>query len=184
MSRVGLKPIEIPNGTTVEIVAGGDLGGQKVIAKGPKGELSRSISKRVQVELKDNTLVLSRSNEEKQSKADHGLYRALINNIVKGVSEGYVKELHIEGIGYRAQMTGDVLELALGYSHKIKLNAPAGILIEVADQTEIKISGTDKQMVGEIAAKIRSFRKPEPYKGKGVRYKDEQVRRKDVKSTK
>lgn len=180
MSRVGLKPITLPNGVTLTTEQ--TPAGVNVAVKGPKGELSQVIHSSITLNQDGSNVTFSRASDDKQIRSFHGLYRSLINNMVVGVTEGYVKELHIEGIGYRAQMTGTDVEFALGYSHKIKLTPPAGITVEVTDQTEIKISGCDKQLVGEFAAKIRSLRKPEPYKGKGVRYKDEQIKRKDVKS--
>jgi large subunit ribosomal protein L6 len=184
MSRIGLKPITLPTGTSLEITDGGEFGYKIVTVKGPKGELAQSLRAGIDCEIKDGVVNVTRSADTKELASQHGLYRSIISNMVIGVSEGYVKELHIEGIGYRANMSGNGIELALGYSHKILATPPAGVSVEVADQTEIKITGIDKQKVGEFAAKIRSYRKPEPYKGKGIRYKDEQIKKKDVKSAK
>jgi large subunit ribosomal protein L6 len=181
MSRIGKSPITIPAGVTVDVKQGGDFGHQIVTVTGPKGSLSRSLRHSINVEVKDGIVNLTRDNEENQTRAFHGLYRSLIQNMITGVTEGYRKDLEIQGIGYRAEMQGDKMVLSLGYAHKIEYRPPQGITVNVKDQVEISIEGIDNQLVGEVAAKIRAFRKPEPYKGKGVRYKNEQVRRKSVK---
>ncbi len=176
MSRVGRKPIEIIKGVTVS------LKGNLVTVKGPNGELSAEAHPNVKVEIKDNHVLLSRKNDEKQNKALHGLWRALIQNMISGVTKGYSKKLEIVGVGYRAEMKGKKLQLLLGYSHPILFGAPDGIKIETPTQTNIIISGIDKQLVGLVASKIRSFRPPEPYKGKGVKYEGEYIRRKAGKA--
>ena len=176
MSRVGRKPIEIIKGVTVS------LNGKIVTVKGPHGELSATVHPNINVEIKDNQVVFGRKNEEKQNKALHGLWRALVQNMIKGVTTGYSKKLEIVGVGYRAEMKGKKLQLLLGYSHPILCGAPEGIKIETPSQTNITISGIDKQLVGLVASKIRSFRPPEPYKGKGVKYEGEYIRRKAGKA--
>lgn len=181
MSRIGKNPITIPNGVTVEVKNGGEFGHQEVVVTGPKGTLTRAIRKGVTVAVADGKVTLVRDSELKQIKSFHGLYRSLINNMIKGVTEGFKRELEIVGIGYRAEQQGDKIVFSLGYSHKIDYVPPMGIAINVADQTFVTVEGIDKQLVGEVAAKIRSFREPEPYKGKGVKYKEEQIRRKSVK---
>lgn len=182
MSRIGNAPITIPEGVTFTIEKGGDFGHQHVVVTGPKGSLERSIRKGINAAVKENEVVFTRDNEQKQTKSYHGLYRSLVEGMVVGVSEGFKKELEIVGIGYRAENQGDKVVFLLGYSHKIELVPPAGIAVNIEDQTKVSVEGIDKQLVGETAAKIRSFRKPEPYKGKGVRYVDEQIRRKSVKT--
>ncbi len=181
MSRVGKSPITIPQGVTVEIIDGGDFGYKEVIVKG-SDELKVSLKRGVSISKVDNELIVERDNDSKQNRAFHGLFRTLVANAVEGVSAGFKKELEIVGIGYRAEMQGANLILSVGYSHKINFEPPKGITIAVNDQTLITVSGADKQMVGEVSAKIRGFRKPEPYKGKGIRYKGEVVRRKSTKS--
>lgn len=179
MSRIGLSPIKIPEGVTVDVKDG------IVTVKGKLGELSQAYSD-VSIKIEDGQIVVERPSEKKDIKAKHGLYRALINNMVQGVAEGFTKELELVGVGYRAANQGQKLDLAVGYSHNIVLNLPPEIKVET--QTEkgknpvIKLSSHDKQLVGQVAAKIRSFRKPEPYKGKGIRFVGEQVRRKAGKS--
>lgn len=182
MSRIGLAPIEIPSDVKVTIEDGGNFGYKKVIVEGPKGKLEESLRRGVTVEITDSVINLSRESESKQNKAFHGLYRSLINNMVQGVKEGYSRELEIIGIGYRAEVQGNTVVFSLGYAHKINYDQPEGITITIEEQTKIKVEGADKQKVGEVASKIRAFRKPEPYKGKGIRYKDEQVKRKSAKS--
>jgi large subunit ribosomal protein L6 len=181
MSRIGKNPITIPNGVTVEVKPGGEYGHQEVVVTGPKGTMNRSLRKGIDANVTDGKVVFVREDESKQMKSYHGLYRALVNNMVKGVTEGFKRELEIIGIGYRAEQQGQQIVFSLGYSHKINYEVPAGINVDIKDQTEILIEGVDKQLVGEVAAKIRSFREPEPYKGKGVKYKDEQIKRKSVK---
>ncbi len=182
MSRIGKKTIQIPEGVQIESKDGGKYGYKQIFVKGPKGELNESLKRGVDVVINGNELNVSREDDSKQNRAFHGLFRTLIQNMVTGVTEGYSKDLEIVGIGYRAEVQGTSLILSVGYSHKINYQAPTGIDIKVQDQTNIKISGSDKQLVGEVAAKIRAFRKPEPYKGKGVRYKGEKVRKKSTKS--
>lgn len=175
MSRIGKKPIQIPDGVTVMI--------QNEVAsvKGPKGELSVPVISGITVKDTEGTLLVERSSDERKFRANHGTLRQLMSNAVIGVSQGYKKELTLVGVGYQAQMDGIRLKLALGYSHDIIFEPPKGITIS-AKRTEITVEGIDKQLVGEVAAKIRSFRKPEPYKGKGVRYKGEYVRQKQGKT--
>ncbi|MFW2339786.1 MAG: 50S ribosomal protein L6 [Acidimicrobiia bacterium] len=176
MSRVGKAPITLPSGVSV------DIDGQKVKVKGPKGELLREFHERVSITEDDGVLTVSRSDDERQSRALHGLSRALLANMVIGVSEGYKKELSIVGVGYRAALNGNSIDLQLGFSHPVSVDAPAGITFEVPEQTKIIISGIDKESVGQIASEIRAIRPPEPYKGKGIRYVDEYVRRKAGKA--
>ncbi len=183
MSRVGNAPIKIAEGVQVEIVDGGQFGHQLVKISGPRGSLEQSVRPGINTVVAGSELLVTRTNDQKQTKAYHGLYRALLNNMVTGVSAGFKKELDIVGIGYRAELQGTKVILSLGYSHKIEYNPPAGVQIEVPDQSTLVVSGVDSQLVGEVAAKIRSFRSPEPYKGKGVRYKTEVVRRKSVKKS-
>lgn len=182
MSRVGYSEIKIPDSIEVIIENGGDFGSQKVTVKGPKGALEQSVRPSITVKSEDNVVTLERHNEQKQVKSYHGLYRSLINNMIIGVSEGFSKQLEIVGIGYRAEPQGNSIVFSVGLSHKITLTPPEGIVVTVEDQTKVKVEGIDKQLVGQVAAKIRSYRKPEPYKGKGIRYSDEQVRKKSAKS--
>ena len=176
MSRVGRKPIEITKGVTVT------LNKKAINVKGPKGELSATVHPHIEVEVKNNQVLFTRKNDEKPSKALHGLWRALVQNMITGVTAGYSRKLEIVGVGYRAEMKGKKLQLLLGYSHPILFGAPEGIKIETPTQTNIIISGIDKQLVGLVASKIRSFRPPEPYKGKGVKYEGEYIRRKAGKA--
>lgn len=178
MSRIGKLPIELPAGVSVTVA------GQAVTVKGPKGELSLNVSEPIRVVVEDNTVLVTRPNDESTSKALHGLTRTLIANNVQGVSQGFSKALEIVGTGYRAAAKGSSIELALGFSHPVVVNPPAGITLTVEGNTKIVVSGIDKQAVGEMAANIRKIRKPEPYKGKGVRYEGERVRRKAGKSGK
>lgn len=182
MSRIGKQPITIPEGVTVNVKDGGKFNYLEVEVTGPKGTLSESLRRGVTVEVKDGEVIVERKNESKQLKSNHGLYRSLIQNMVTGVTEGYSKELEIVGIGYRAELQGEKVVFSLGYSHKIELLPPEGIIISVDEQTKIKVEGASKQKVGEIASKIRSYRKPEPYKGKGVKYVDEVIKRKSAKT--
>jgi large subunit ribosomal protein L6 len=172
MSRIGKKPVPIPKGVTVT------LDGSKVTVKGPKGELSRSLPAAMLVSMKDNEVVVERPSEENEHKALHGLTRTLVANMVEGVTSGFEKRLEIQGVGYRAALRGNDLELALGYSHPVSVKAPDGIEFEVPVPTRIVVRGNSKQAVGEIAAIIRKQRPPEPYKGKGIRYEGEYVARK------
>lgn len=176
VSRVGKKIIQIPAGVQVSV------DGHSVKVKGPKGELSCNFHPQMGVRLEDSTLSVSRPNDEKMFKAMHGLYRALINNMVLGVTNGFEKKLEIVGVGYRAEMKSKKLLLQIGYGHAIVFLPPEGVTITCETPNSIKISGIDKGLVGQVAAKIRSFRPPEPYKGKGIKYIDEVVRRKAGKT--
>lgn len=178
MSRVGKAPISIPSGVDVT------LDGPKVTVKGPKGELSRRLPERIEISLDEGVLSAARPDESRESKALHGLTRALLANMVTGVSEGYRKELEIQGVGYRAQLKGRDLELQVGYSHTVTIPAPEGITFEVPEPTRVSVSGIDKELVGQLAADVRKVRPPEPYKGKGIRYVGEYVRRKAGKAGK
>ncbi len=178
MSRIGRSPIAVPNGVEVSIA------GQDVTVKGPKGTLSRTISEPISVRIDEGILLVERPNDERQSRALHGLSRSLINNMVIGVTNGFKRELEIVGVGYRAAMAGQGLTMALGFSHPVNIDAQDGITFEVPVPTRIVISGIDKERVGQAAANIRKIRKPEPYKGKGVRYLGERVARKAGKAGK
>lgn len=176
MSRVGRKPVEIPKGVTIT------KNGSNVKVKGPKGELESRLHPNISVEIKDNELIVTRPDDTKENKALHGLTRALIQNMVNGVLNVFTKTLDIVGVGYRAELKGKNLLLNIGYSHPIYFIPPEGVVIQTPVQTQIIISGIDKQLVGLVAAKIRSIRKPEPYKGKGIKYSDEQIQRKAGKT--
>ena len=176
MSRVGRMPIEIPAGVTV------DLQGKHITVKGPKGELSRDIHEDIKVAVEGNEILVTRPSDNKNHRSLHGLTRALVANMVTGVHDGFSKKLEINGVGYRAAKQGNKLVLTLGFSHPVEMEAPAGITIDVPNQTEIVVSGADKEVVGAVAADIRKWRKPEPYKGKGIRYEGEVVRRKAGKA--
>ncbi|RSM69811.1 50S ribosomal protein L6 [Kibdelosporangium aridum] len=179
MSRIGKLPITVPSGVDVQIE------GQTVNVKGPKGALTHTIAEPIKLErAEDGTLEVKRPNDERQNRALHGLTRTLVNNLVIGVTAGYEKKLEIHGVGYRVQLKGSDLEFALGYSHPIKVEAPKGITFTVETPTRFSVSGIDKQLVGEVAANIRKLRKPDPYKGKGVRYAGEKIRRKVGKTGK
>jgi len=173
MSRIGLKPIDIPNGVEVKI---DDK--NYVEVKGPKGKVSQQLSPEMEIKIEDNKIFVNRPTENKRHKSLHGLTRTLIANMIEGVTKGYSKTLLIQGTGYRAQKQGKKLILNLGYSHPIELEDPEGIEVEVPQANQIIVRGADKQQVGNYAAVIRDYRKPEPYKGKGIRYADEVVRRK------
>jgi large subunit ribosomal protein L6 len=172
MSRIGRKPVAVPDAVTVDIAPG------NIAVKGPKGELSQFYSQDMAVTQEDGTIVVTRPTDRGEHRALHGLTRSLIANMVEGVTAGFEKRLEIQGVGYRAALKGKNLELALGYSHPVSIAAPEGIEFEVPQPTEIIVRGIDKQLVGQVAADIRKRRKPEPYKGKGIRYRDEQVLRK------
>jgi len=172
VSRIGKQPIPVPDGVTVEVEP------ERVRVKGPKGELSERVNRDLKIEQGDGQITVARPSDRGEHRALHGLTRSLIFNMVQGVTEGYEKRLEIQGVGYRAQAKGKNLELALGYSHPVAVEAPAGIEFEVPSPTEVVIRGIDKQAVGEVAAQIRKKRPPEPYKGKGIRYKGEYVARK------
>jgi large subunit ribosomal protein L6 len=180
MSRIGKSPVNIPSGVNVK------LEGNAVIVKGSKGELSQEIESCITVAVEENVITLSRESESPAHRAKHGLYRALIANMVVGVSEGYKKELEVIGVGFRATATGQMLELALGYSHPIVFKLPKEIMVTADTQKGkapiVTLQSIDKQLLGQVAAKIRSLRKPEPYKGKGVRYLGEEIRRKAGKA--
>ncbi len=176
MSRIGNSPVPIPAGVELKI------DGSRVTVKGPKGTLERTFPEPVSIALEDGTAVVSRRDEERDSKALHGLSRALLHNMVVGVNEGFRKELSLVGVGYRAALKGRGLELQLGFSHPVEVPAPDGIDFEVPEVTRIIVSGIDKELVGQVAADIRTLRPPEPYKGKGIRYVDEYVRRKAGKA--
>ena len=178
MSRIGKNPIPVPEGVEVKIEPG------LVTVKGPKGELSEKISRDLTVSQEGDTIVVTRPTDRGEHRALHGLSRSLIANMVEGVTNGFEKTLEIQGVGYRAQLQGKDLVLALGYSHPVEITAPEGIEFEVPQPTEVKVRGISKQMVGETAANIRKRRPPEPYKGKGIRYKDERVIRKAGKAGK
>ena len=176
MSRIGRLPIPVPSGVDVTI------DGRQVTVKGPKGTLSRALHPDMTISREDGTLVVTRPTEQKTHKQLHGLTRTLVNNMVVGVTEGYRKGLEITGVGYRAALSGKKLQLNLGYSHQIEIEPPEGISFEVENPTRLAVVGIDKELVGQIAAKVRATRKPEPYKGKGIRYENEVVRRKEGKS--
>jgi large subunit ribosomal protein L6 len=178
MSRIGRLPIAVPSGVDVTI------DGRHVTVKGPKGTLSRDLHPDITVSREDDQLVVTRPTEQKTHKQLHGLTRTLVNNMVVGVTDGYRKGLEITGVGYRAAKVGEKLQLSLGYSHQIEIDPPAGISFELENPTRLAVVGIDKELVGQIAAKVRSTRKPEPYKGKGVRYAGEQIRRKAGKAGK
>jgi large subunit ribosomal protein L6 len=172
VSRIGRKPIPVPAGVTVSIEP------DVVRVHGPRGELSEAIHRDITVAQEDDQLLVTRPTDRGPHRALHGLTRSLVANMVEGVTEGYEKRLEIQGVGYRAQLKGKSLELALGYSHPVSVEAPEGIEFEVPQPTEIVVRGIDKQLVGQVAADIRKRRPPEPYKGKGIRYRDEHVMRK------
>jgi large subunit ribosomal protein L6 len=172
MSRIGKKPVIIPKEVKIEVKDG------HIVVEGPKGKLSRSFSNRINVEIKDNQVLVTRLFDTKLDRSLHGLYRALIFNMVKGVTEGYNKKLEIIGVGFRAQVQGNSLNMQLGFSHPVNFPIPEGIKIETPKQMQITVSGIDKEKVGEIAAEIRAIFPPEPYKGKGIRYADEYVKKK------
>jgi large subunit ribosomal protein L6 len=177
VSRIGKIPIAVPKG--VEVVISPEMA---VSVKGPKGQLSLTTHKRVAVKLENGQIQVERPNDSQESRAFHGLYQRLLSSMVRGVTQGFEKQLQIEGVGYRAAAEGKGITLSLGYSHPIKFPAPAGITLTVPEPTKIIVAGCDKQLVGQVAADIRALRKPEPYKGKGVRYKDEHIRRKEGKT--
>ena len=178
MSRIGRLPITVPSGVDVTIE------GRTVTVTGPKGTLSRALHPDITVTREDGSLVVSRPTEQKNHKQLHGLTRTLVNNMVVGVTDGYRKGLEITGVGYRAALAGKKLQLNLGYSHQIEIDPPAGISFEVENPTRLAVVGIDKELVGQVAAKVRATRKPEPYKGKGVRYAGEYIRRKAGKAGK
>jgi large subunit ribosomal protein L6 len=176
MSRIGNKPVEIPKGVDVS------LKGTAIQVKGPKGTLSRDLHPEMKVKLEDGVVTVARPTEAQRHKALHGLTRSLVANMVEGVTDGFSKKLEIQGVGYRVQKKGKGLTFHLGFSHPVDYAAPQGIELDAPTQTEVVVSGPDKQLVGQVAAEIRAIRPPEPYKGKGVRYAGEQVRRKAGKT--
>ena len=176
MSRIGKQPVALPAGITARVADG------TVVLKGPKGELSLKLPAAVSVAVAGNALEVARTGDDKQSRADHGTTRALLQNMVVGVKDGYSRALEIQGVGFKASIAGNKLTMNVGYSHPVEYIVPDGIAVAVTDGTQIKVSGIDKQLVGQVSARIRAFRPPEPYKGKGVRYKDERVRRKAGKT--
>lgn len=181
MSRIGKKPITLPNGVTVEVTPS-----NVVKVKGPKGELTQQVDKDITVKVENGVITLERPTEQKRHRAMHGLYRALIANMIEGVTNGYKRELELVGVGYRANNTGQLLELVIGYSHPIMFYVPDEVKLSTAQEKGknpiITLESHDKQLLGQVAAKIRSFRKPEPYKGKGIRYTDEVLRKKAGKT--
>ncbi|UJA19143.1 50S ribosomal protein L6 [Thermoleophilia bacterium SCSIO 60948] len=173
MSRIGRKPVQVPEGVTV------DIGPGRVTVNGPKGELQQAVDRDMKVELSDDgVLTVARPTDRGEHRALHGLTRSLLANMVEGVTDGYEKRLVISGVGYRARLQGRTIDLSVGYSHPVQIEAPEGIDFEVPQPTQVIVRGIDKQLVGEIAARIRRTRPPEPYKGKGIRYDDEVIRRK------
>ena len=180
MSRIGKKPVSIPKGVTITVKD------SVVTVKGPKGELSQEIDRDITIEITETELTVVRPTEQIRHRAMHGLYRSLISNLVKGVTEGYKKDLELVGVGFKATNAGNILDLALGYSHNIIFEVPKELKVttttEKGQNPKIFLEGSDKQLIGQVAAKIRGLRKPEPYKGKGVRYSDEVVRRKAGKA--
>jgi large subunit ribosomal protein L6 len=179
VSRIGLMPVPLPKGVTVNIE------GSTVQVKGPKGELVRTLNPEMQIKIEDNRLLVERPTDQRRHRALHGLTRALVNNMVLGVSQGFVRKLEIEGVGYRAEVQGKNLVLNVGFSHPVVVEPPPGISFEVEKGTRVfSVLGADKEMVGEMAARIRRIRPPEPYKGKGIRYQGERVRRKAGKAGK
>ena len=177
MSRIGRLPIAISNGVTVTVTPE-----NVVTVKGPKGQLTKAMHPAITIAIENNSIVVTRSNDEKQNRALHGLTRSLINNMVVGVTEGYKKTLELVGVGYRAQLQGKKLVLNLGFSHPVEINAVEGIDFQLEGANKIIVSGIDKELVGDVAADIRTWRKPEPYKGKGIKYDNEVVRRKEGKT--
>ncbi|HWM72270.1 MAG TPA: 50S ribosomal protein L6 [Nocardioides sp.] len=178
MSRIGKAPITVPSGVDVTVE------GRNVTVKGPKGTLSHEVDEPITVSLDDGVLSVQRPDDERESRALHGLSRSLLNNLVQGVSQGYERKLEIHGVGYRVQLRGSDLEFALGFSHPVKITPPEGITFAVESPTRFSVQGIDKQLVGQVAANIRWLRRPDPYKGKGVRYAGEQIRRKVGKTGK
>lgn len=176
MSRIGKQPIAIPAKVKVEVK------GQKVLVEGPKGKLNWELPSRTSVKVEGTTINVSRAGEDAQSRALHGLSRALINNMVKGVSDGFVKKLEINGVGFKAAVAGKMITMNLGYSHPINYDIPEQIKVTVDENTKITIEGPDKQLVGKVASELRSYYPPEPYKGKGVKYSDEKIIRKEGKT--
>ena len=178
MSRIGNKPITVPEGIDVKI------DGQKITVKGPKGTLEREVNSNISIKLEDGEIKVTRPNDEKENRSLHGLTRSLINNMIEGVSKEFTKELEINGVGYRAAKQGKTLVLTLGYSHPVKMEEPEGITYEVPNPNSIIVRGIDKELVGQMAAEIRTKRPPEVYRGKGIKYTTEHIRRKEGKTGK
>ncbi len=176
MSRIGRKPVALPKGVTTEI------DGHKITVKGPKGEISRTLHEDMLITLEDGNVIVKRPSDEALHKALHGLTRTLVANMVQGVTEGFAKSLEIQGVGYKAEPKPFGVQLVVGFSHPVPYNAPKGIKITVTNNVNVKIEGIDKELVGQVAAELRNIRPPEPYKGKGIRYAGEQVRRKAGKT--
>lgn len=176
MSRIGKKPVPLPTGVTAAIA------GQTITVKGPKGEISRTVHRELTLALEDNTVTVRRPSDEPRHKALHGLTRTLVANMVEGVTKGFAKALEIQGVGYKAEVKPFGVQLVVGYSHPVPYHAPQGIKITVDGNVQVKIEGVDKELVGQVAAELRAVRPPEPYKGKGIRYAGEQVRRKAGKT--
>ncbi len=177
MSRIGKSPISLPDKVKLTVADGG-----KVTVEGPKGKLSWELPKEISASVEGTTVTVTRNGEDRSTRALHGLSRALINNMVTGVSKGFRKDLEIQGVGFRAAVKGDKLDLSIGYSHPVLFPIPGEIKVAVTDNTKISIEGIDRHLVGQVAADIRAYYPPEPYKGKGIRYSDEQVRRKEGKT--
>ena len=175
MSRIGKRPVDLPSGVTATV------SGQTIAVKGPKGERSFSATDDVTLSVEDNRVVVEPRGKSKRARQQWGMSRTMVQNLVTGVTEGFKKELEINGVGYRAQMQGNTLKLSLGYSHDVNFEVPAGITVTAPKATEVIIEGNDEQLVGQVAANIREWRKPEPYKGKGIKYKDEYIFRKEGK---
>ncbi len=176
MSRIGKKPVPLPTGVTAQVT------GRTLVIKGPKGEITRTFHPEMTIAVEENTVVVRRPSDENFHKALHGLSRTLVANMVAGVTDGFRKQLEIQGVGYKAEVRPFGLQLVVGFSHPVKYEAPQGVKLSVDNNTIVKIEGVDKEMVGQVAAEIRSIRPPEPYKGKGIRYVGEQVRRKAGKT--
>ena len=178
MSRIGRKPVVVPAG--VEVIVNGNI----VTVKGPKGQLEQEISKNLTVEVKEGEVVVTRPTDNREDRSQHGLARTLINNMIVGVTQGFEKKMQLIGVGYKAEKKGNTLVMQLGYSHPVEMVDPEGITTEVPSATEVIVRGADKALVGNYAANIRAWRKPEPYKGKGIKYVDEVIRRKEGKTGK
>ncbi len=176
MSRIGKRPVPLPQGVTAQ------LSGRTLTVKGPKGEVQRTFHRDITLAIEDGQIVVRRPSDETRHKALHGLSRTLVNNMVEGVSKGYEKALEIQGVGYKAEVTADGVQLVVGFSHPVRYRKPAGITIKADTPTLVKVAGVDKELVGQVAAEIRAVRPPEPYKGKGIRYVGEKVRRKAGKT--
>lgn len=177
MSRIGNKPVALPAGVEITVDAN-----NAITVKGPKGQLQEQVSKLIKMEVKDGQIKFTRPSDEREARAQHGLARALVNNMVTGVTEGFVKKLELVGVGYRAEKKGNKLVMNLGFSHPVEMEDPEGITTEVPDATTVIVKGIDKAVVGNYAANIRSWREPEPYKGKGIKYEGERIRRKEGKA--